>query len=70
MFYPEVAGAQSSNTDINISVTLDRDSIGMDEQATLQVVVSGTVQNLPEPQMPTLPMLKPTRKAAPVTFQS
>ncbi len=58
MFYPEVAGAQSSNTDINISVTLDRDSIGMDEQATLQVVVSGTVQNLPEPQMPTLPMFE------------
>jgi hypothetical protein len=57
-FFPKFANAQAGGNDINISVTLDRDSIGLNEQATLQVVVSGTVQNLPEPQMPTLPMFE------------
>ncbi len=44
--------------DINVSVSLDRDTIGLDEQALLQVEVSGTEQNLPEPQMPTLSMFE------------
>ncbi len=58
LLHPLQVHAQAGGNDINISVTLDRDSIGLDEQATLQVVVSGTVQNLPEPQMPTLPMFE------------
>jgi len=44
--------------DLAVKVSLDRDTIGLDEQAILQVVVSGSVQNLPEPQMPTLPMFE------------
>jgi len=41
--------------DITVEVSLDRDTIGMDEQATLIVVVSGESQNLPAPKLPTLP---------------
>ncbi|MDH3890223.1 MAG: BatD family protein [candidate division Zixibacteria bacterium] len=41
--------------EITVGVTLDRTTIGMDEQALLQVQVAGSVQNLPEPQLPTLP---------------
>lgn len=41
--------------DVSVSVALDRDSIGMDEQAVLTIEVSGMEQNLPDPQMPTLP---------------
>ena len=44
--------------EIAVSVTLDRDTIGLDEQAVLEVVLSGTDQNLPAPQMPTLPMFE------------
>lgn len=40
--------------DIDISVSLDRESIGPDEQAVLQVEISGPVQDLPAPTMPTL----------------
>jgi hypothetical protein len=44
--------------EVAVKVSLDRDTIGLDEQAILQVVVSGTEQNLPEPQLPTLPMFE------------
>ena len=54
-YYPQV---NASPKDITISVSLDRDTIGMDEQATLQVVISGSVQNLPAPRIPTLPMFE------------
>ena len=40
----------------NIDVSLDRDTIGMDEQATLQIIVSGDSQNLPTPNIPTFSM--------------
>lgn len=44
--------------EVAVEVSLDRDTIGLDEHATLQVVVSGSVQNLPGPQMPSLPMFE------------
>lgn len=50
--------ASSARTDaeITVEVAVDRDSIGLDERATLTVVVSGPSQNLPSPQLTTLPM--------------
>ncbi len=53
-----VGNAAAQRADIQIDVSLDRDTIGMDEQATLQVTVSGSVQSLPDPRMPTLPMFE------------
>ncbi len=44
--------------DVSVEVTLDRDTIGLDEQAVLQVVVSGSDQSLPPPNMPSLPMFE------------
>jgi len=44
--------------DIEVNVSLDRDTIGMDEQAMLEITVSGNAQNLPDPQMPTLSMFE------------
>jgi hypothetical protein len=46
--------AVSAQNDIDISVSLDRETIGPDEQAVLQVEISGPVQDLPAPTMPTL----------------
>lgn len=53
-----MTGVSRATDDVTVEVTLDRDTIGLDEQAILQVVVSGSVQNLPEPRIPTLPMLE------------
>lgn len=47
------ASAQSSN-DIDISVSLDRESIAVEEQAILQIEISGPVQDLPGPSLPDL----------------
>lgn len=47
-----------SAQDISIAVSLDRDTIGMDEQAVLTVEVSGTIQNLPEPNIPKMSMFE------------
>ena len=44
--------------DVNVTASLNRDTIGLDEQAVLTVEVSGTEQNLPNPQMPTLSMFE------------
>ena len=44
--------------EITISVALDRDTVGVDEQANLLVVISGNAQNLPDPDIPTLPMFE------------
>ena len=52
------AGAVAAQDEVDVSVSLDRDTIGLDEQAVLEVVVSGTDQNLPAPQMPTLSMFE------------
>jgi hypothetical protein len=47
-----------ASDELTVEVTLDRDTIGLDEQAILQVIVSGSEQNLPGPQLPTLPMFE------------
>ena len=43
---------------LEVQVSLSRDTIGMDEQALLEVVVRGATQNIPEPRLPTLPMFE------------
>jgi hypothetical protein len=43
---------------LEVRVSLSRDSIGMDEQAVLEIVVKGATQNMPEPNLPTLPMFE------------
>lgn len=48
----------SQTANISVEVALDRDTIGMDEHAVLQVVIAGPMQNLPAPKMPTLPMFE------------
>ena len=48
--------AQTDQDEISIEVLLDRDTIGMDEQASVLVTMTGTDQNMPNPRMPTLPM--------------
>ncbi len=49
------AGAKTTDDPISVEVALSRDEIGLDEQATLQVTVSGAEQNLPEPDIPNMP---------------
>ncbi len=44
----------ASGSDVSVQVSLDRDTIGMDETALLTVQISGPSQNLPQPNMPTL----------------
>lgn len=48
--------AQSDPDEIALEVMLDRDTIGLDEQASLLITMTGTDQNMPNPRMPTLPM--------------
>jgi len=48
--------AMADSAEVDISADLDRDSIGMDEQAILQVTIQTTDQNIDPPNMPTLPM--------------
>ncbi len=43
-----------AQSDINIAVSLDRESIAADEQAVLQIEISGSVQDLPNPTLPDL----------------
>jgi len=50
------AGAAAQGTgEVRVEVSLKPDSIGLDEQALLAVTVSGAAQNLPAPDMPSLP---------------
>ena len=42
-----------ADDDTVVRVSLDRDTIGMDEQAVLDIEVSGSTHDLPPPQMPT-----------------
>ncbi len=51
---PAIASSAVSSGKININVTIDRDTVGLDEYANLQVVISGEDQNLPNPIMPTI----------------
>src|SRR5574341_1848536 len=43
---------------IKIEAVLDRDTIGLDEQAVLQVIIQSTDQNIEAPNLPTLPMFE------------
>ncbi|MEE8404366.1 MAG: BatD family protein [candidate division Zixibacteria bacterium] len=45
-------------SDIEIEVSLNRDTIGLNEQVILQITVSSSERNLPAPHLPTLPMFK------------
>ncbi|MEA2031860.1 MAG: BatD family protein [candidate division Zixibacteria bacterium] len=47
-----MAEAKSAD-DVKLIVSLDRDTIGFDEQAMLQILVEGSTQNLPNPKIPT-----------------
>lgn len=40
--------------DITISASVDKDVVSLDDQITLQVVVSGNVTNIPQPKLPQL----------------
>lgn len=44
--------AAVASAQIELRVALDRDALSLDEQATLQVIVSGPEQNLPAPVVP------------------
>jgi len=48
--------AQAPQLEVNVS--LSKDTIGLSEQAILEVVVKGSTQDMPEPSLPTLPMFE------------
>ena len=43
---------------VEIEAVLDRDTVGLDEQAVLQIIIRSTDQNIDAPQLPTLPMFE------------
>ncbi len=55
IFAVGLTAAVSATPDLSVNVMLDRDTIGLDEQALLQVEISGESQNLPAPVLPTMP---------------
>lgn len=44
--------------EITVGMTVSKDMIGLDEQVILSISVSGSQQNLPEPQMPNMSMFE------------
>jgi len=54
ILFPKISYQAVTPGDISIDVTIDRDTVGLDEYANLQVVISGEDQNLPNPIMPTI----------------
>lgn len=46
------AAPQANNAPVSISVALEPDSIGIDNQAALTITINGVDQNLPAPEMP------------------
>jgi len=59
MIYLIVAGEYATaQDDVGVTVSINRDTIGLDETALLTVLVSGSVQRLPSPRLPTLPMFE------------
>jgi len=50
--------ANAKSSDIELEVSLNRDTIGLDEQVILQITVNSSERNLPAPRLPTLPMFK------------
>ena len=53
---PAISDAQADS--ISVEVSLSRDKIGLDEQSTMQVTLSGASQNLPEPDIPNMPNIE------------
>ena len=49
-----LVGSFSYADDISISADVDRQEISLDEQVTLTVTVSGSISNVPQPQVPSL----------------
>ncbi len=43
---------------VEIEAVLDRDSVGLDDQVVLQVIIRSTDQNIDAPQIPSLPMFE------------
>jgi hypothetical protein len=52
------AGAWGAGNDLDVNVSLAPTSIGLDQQAVLEVRVEGASQDLPEPDLPTLPTIE------------
>ncbi len=50
--------AGQPGSEITISAALDRDTIGLDEQAVLTVQVAGQSQNLPSPEVPQIALFE------------
>ncbi len=50
--------ANSAGDQVEIEAVLDRDTIGLDEQSVLQVIIRSTDQNVAAPTLPTLPMFE------------
>lgn len=66
--FASMVTAAPSQNDIQVQVSLDRDTIGMDEQAMLMITVTGKTQNIPAPQMPTLSMFDVTSQGQSSNF--
>ncbi len=51
---PQIVSAapQANNAPVSINVSLDPDSIGVDNQAALTITINGVDQNLPAPELP------------------
>lgn len=49
------ASAWGAQDDLQVRVALYPDTVGLDEQTTLEVTVSGSSQNVPDVEIPTLP---------------
>ena len=50
--------SSAAPANVEIEAVIDRDTIGLDEQAILQVIIRSTDQNIDAPKMPTLPMFE------------
>jgi hypothetical protein len=50
--------AAQSAPPLDVRVSLSKDTVGMDEQAILEVEVSGATQDMPTPNLPPLPMFE------------
>jgi len=44
----------AASQEFSVKVSLDRDTIGLDEQAVMTVIIAGESQNLPQPDIPSL----------------
>ncbi len=56
MLVSQPSAGQAPADEVSIAVSLNRDTIGLDEQALLTVQIAGPTQNLPKPDLP--PMVR------------